>query len=374
MTPFTKSPSRRERRAQAVHERRRARRLEQDLASPLSLADAAASSLCGPQTISLSMIVRDENGPHLWRCIDSARPFITHWAVVDTGSVDGTQDAIREYLRDLPGKIVEREWVDDFAHSRNQAFELGRASGAAFALVIDADDYIAQRGVECPALPRLTADVTSFESFETGRRFGQRPTFVSLLAPIRWRGRVHEYLARNDGRHVSLLVDPAYTTQVTRDGAASKDAEAKRQRYLRALLECVTLDPGDTHSWECLRAHWTEEGDYPEARRCADHAVRSVPPENRHWRYRVGLNRVFTLPVQDGIAALEDLMRLCPERAEAPRVLARTLRGLGRTELAARLDAIADTKTIPQGAYGVDYECYRRGFELAFARDARASP
>ena len=87
-----------------ARERRHARdvislRREQDAEArpPLSRRspERVLMLLSGPQSICLSMIVRDE-AQVIRRCLDSVRPFIAHWAVVDTGSVDGTQEIIRE--------------------------------------------------------------------------------------------------------------------------------------------------------------------------------------------------------------------------------------------------------------------------------------
>src|ERR1043166_3017834 len=59
------------------------------------------------QTICLSMIVKNE-APVIRRCLDSVRPLIDAWTIVDTGSTDGTQDVVCDALRDLPGQLHER--------------------------------------------------------------------------------------------------------------------------------------------------------------------------------------------------------------------------------------------------------------------------
>ena len=43
------------------------------------------------QSIGLAMIVRNE-AHVINRCLDSVRPYVTHWAIVDTGSTDGTAE------------------------------------------------------------------------------------------------------------------------------------------------------------------------------------------------------------------------------------------------------------------------------------------
>ncbi len=58
------------------------------------------------QTVCLSMIVKNE-ATVIRRCMESVRPIIDYWIIVDTGSTDGTQDVIREHLKDLPGELGE---------------------------------------------------------------------------------------------------------------------------------------------------------------------------------------------------------------------------------------------------------------------------
>src|SRR5258708_39069818 len=89
------------------------------------------------QRICLNMIVKNE-APVIQRCLASVMPLIDTWVIVDTGSMDGTQQLIRETLAHLPGELHERPWVD-FAHNRSEALELARGFGE-YIFVIDADE------------------------------------------------------------------------------------------------------------------------------------------------------------------------------------------------------------------------------------------
>src|SRR3954470_18971390 len=101
-------------------------------------------------TVCLNMIVKDE-AHVIRRCLDSVRPLIDSWVIVDTGSTDGTQDVIREHLGDLPGTLMERPWVD-FAHNRTEALDYARGA-ADYTFVIDADEVLElDEGFELPLL------------------------------------------------------------------------------------------------------------------------------------------------------------------------------------------------------------------------------
>jgi glycosyltransferase involved in cell wall biosynthesis len=93
-------------------------------------------------TISLAMIVKNENTDHFRECLDSVSPHIDYWVVADNGSTDGTQDMVREYFEEkgIPGEVHDVEWVG-FGHNRTEALALcdGKAD---YALMIDADDRL----------------------------------------------------------------------------------------------------------------------------------------------------------------------------------------------------------------------------------------
>src|SRR5271155_988950 len=134
------------------------------------------------------MIVKNE-APVIRRCLDSVLPIIDHWVIVDTGSTDGTQDIIREHLKDLPGELHERPWRD-FAHNRSEALTLARPH-AAYSLIIDADDVL-----EIPAgfqVPELTADSYVLDIQDTTIRY-QRTQVVRNTRPWRYVGVLHEFL------------------------------------------------------------------------------------------------------------------------------------------------------------------------------------
>jgi glycosyltransferase involved in cell wall biosynthesis len=142
---------------------------------------------CG-QTICLSMIVKNE-AHVIERCLESVRPIIDHWVIVDTGSTDGTQDIIRRAMADLPGTLVERPWVD-FAYNRSEALKLARPN-ATYSLIIDADDeLIIPDGF---VLPELREASYTFTIIDGPFRY-TRQQLVDNARDWNYAGVLHEFL------------------------------------------------------------------------------------------------------------------------------------------------------------------------------------
>ena len=95
------------------------------------------------KTIGVCMIVKNE-AHVITRCLDSVRPLIDYVLVEDTGSTDGTQMLVREWMRrnDVPGLVIEEPWRN-FAYNRSHALEaLRKVEAVDYALIIDADDQL----------------------------------------------------------------------------------------------------------------------------------------------------------------------------------------------------------------------------------------
>lgn len=179
------------------------------------------------QRLCLNMIVKNE-APVIRRCIDSVRPIIDHWVIVDTGSTDGTQEIIRSHLRDVPGELHERPWKD-FAHNRSEALELARGK-ADYTLIIDADDTLEVPANTSP--PALNADSYMLEIRDSSIYY-RRIQIVRSALRWRYEGVLHEYLTCEHASPPVLL--PGIKMRRNHDGARRKDP----QTYLRdaAVLE-----------------------------------------------------------------------------------------------------------------------------------------
>jgi hypothetical protein len=167
------------------------------------------------------MIVKDEVSV-IERCLASVKPFIDSWVIVDTGSTDGTQELIRQYLADLPGALHERTWVD-FGRNRTQALELARGV-ADYILIMDADNlFCAPPGWQWPA---LSADAYELTLVSAGVHY-QQCLLVADRLPWRWVGVLHEYLT-SDAPHQRVALHGPWVDR-RHEGARSRDPDTYRK-------------------------------------------------------------------------------------------------------------------------------------------------
>ena len=308
-------------------------------------------------TLCLSMIVKNEAAV-IRRCLDSVRPLIDHWVIVDTGSSDGTQDIIRDALRDVAGELHERPWRD-FAHNRTEALDLARPR-ADYSLIIDADDEL-----EIPKnyrLPRLTADAYVLDIDHPPVRY-QRIQIVSNARPWRYVGVLHEFLTCA-GAGPSGRLPPVYRMHF--DGARRRDP----QTYARdaAVLENALATETDP----LLRARYT----FYLAQSCRD----SGDPGKalRLYRERAGLGQwqeevyVSLLeaarlmeslghPDEEVIHAYGQAARAAPRRAEALHGAARLCRERKRYEDGFRHAAAGIAIAMPKSGLFVEPWIYDWG-------------
>ncbi|WP_330338099.1 glycosyltransferase [Streptomyces sp. NBC_00557] len=210
-------------------------------------------------TVCLNMIVKDE-APVIRRCLESVRPLIDTWVIVDTGSTDGTQDIVRDVYRDVPGELYERSWKG-FDGSRTEAIELARAD-ADYLLFMDADDVM--EVAPGSRMPELTLDAYRL-NVRSGRYTYRRRALVSTRLPWRYVGVVHEYL--ECGAQYSLGNLEGATIVVVGGGGRSR-AKSPREKYLEdaeALQQGLVKEPDNSRYVFYLAQSWRSAGEFKKA-------------------------------------------------------------------------------------------------------------
>ncbi len=187
------------------------------------------------KTLCLNMIVKNESAV-ITRCLGSMKPIIDYWVIVDTGSTDGTQDIIRNYMKDIPGELHERPWKN-FAFNRTEALELAKGK-ADYLVFIDADEFF--RYDPNFSMPQLDKDLYYIMTEFGGTKYA-RALVVNNHIPWRWVGVLHEYLDSPQLKTRDTLL--GITNIVQTDGARSQDP----QKYHKdaALLEAALIEEPD---------------------------------------------------------------------------------------------------------------------------------
>lgn len=150
-------------------------------------------------SIALCMIVKNE-AHVIQRCLNSVLPLLDYVLIADTGSTDGTQEKIREFLTEhqLAGEVIDEVW-QDFAYNRSSALAKLRVhSDIDYVLMIDADEIL----IFSPGF-----NVKQFKSqlkhdlYDIETRYGEinylRPQLFSNHLPFYFKGVLHEYLECN---------------------------------------------------------------------------------------------------------------------------------------------------------------------------------
>lgn len=210
----------------------------------------------GHKTICVNMIVKNESKV-ITRCLATVKPIIDYWVIVDTGSTDGTQEIIKDFMKDIPGELHERPWKN-FGHNRTEAIELARGK-ADYVLVIDADETF--RYDPDFTLPDLDKDLYYITTEYGGTRYA-RIQLVNNHLNWRWVGVLHETLECPDIK-TRDTVKGMYNVVFT-DGARSTDP--KKYHKDAELLEKALIDePTNTRYMFYLAQSYRDAGEYEAA-------------------------------------------------------------------------------------------------------------
>ncbi len=279
------------------------------------------------------MIVRDEANV-IKRCLDSVKRHITHYAIVDTGSTDGTQDVIRRELAGLPGHVIDRPW-ENFAVGRQQALELAQASGATFLLTLDADEQLVWP--EGKPIPDLTDDLYTIRfRLPQGDSTWSRALLLRAGLPWRWKGAVHETLECEGHEAVPCMIENAYVVSHT-DGARGQRPKrrysvldylpgkptlppAKYRHDIVELRRQIAAEPKNPRAWFYLAQSYACNLEFDEAIAAYRHraTLGGDPEEIFYALYQVaGLLGMSDRPWTEAAAAYQAAYQFRPTRAES---------------------------------------------------------
>ena len=210
-------------------------------------------------SICLNMIVRNE-AEVIRRCLASVLPLIDCWLIVDTGSTDGTQAIIRDYLQDLPGELVERPWVD-FGHNRSEAIALA-GNAADYLFIIDADEVLEEADLLKERLKNRLAEQIDAYSLDVqhGASVYSRTCLISTRLEWRFIGVLHEYLDAGRQTTTMHLSGPRIVPHQDGGRGRGRTTVEKYADDAKILEKALASEPGNSRYAFYLAQSYRDSG------------------------------------------------------------------------------------------------------------------
>lgn len=305
--------------------------------------------------ICLNMIVKDESRV-LRRCLDSVRPWIDSWVIIDTGSTDGTQQLIVDYLSDLPGELVELPWAG-FGASRTAAVERASSRGG-YLLFIDADDILTTPNDF--SWPRLSADAYEFEIQYAELKY-RRVCLVNSDLPWRFVGVLHEYLECGQPFSKAFLEGPRI--QIVGGGARSLIPQAQKFSADAACLEAeMAKNPDNSRNQFYLAQSYRDAGALEKAIAAYDRRTTMGGFAEEVFCSQLAAARISAQLRHDSAVVIDRFLRAFesrPSRVEPLTYLLRYLRtSEPRWHFAYSMARTAIGIPIPNDVLFVETQCY----------------
>jgi glycosyltransferase involved in cell wall biosynthesis len=319
------------------------------------------------------MIVRDE-AHVIERCLRAARPLISTWCIVDTGSIDQTRTLISNALAGLPGKLVSLPWKG-FAESRNDALNLARGM-AEYTLFVDADDFIVQESRALAELSGIHHDVYYwFAHDETIRH--RRIGFVRSTIPCRWEGGIHESLVFDNARSLNVGYVERLSLRYTGEGRRGVAREASLNSDILALQGAIMRSDQPRDVFYLALTHLAKGNETEASALFLRRSTDSRGDEEERW-YADYQSAVLEDARDDsGVdASVDEHFARCirdrPHRADACLAFVERLRRSAKFEQAYELAAYAKRQSPLNDGILVDISAYtwRASDEMAIAAAA----
>ena len=183
------------------------------------------------KTIGVCLIAKNE-AHVIRRCLSSTLPLIDYFLIVDTGSKDGTQRVVKDFLgeRNACGAVIEEPW-DNFGYNRTFALrELRKVPWIDYALMIDADDQLVFEDRFDPAAFKLEMqhDLYDVQIRHRDTRYFRAQLCRNEL-PFRYRGVLHEYLEPPTEKCTRAVAHGFYV-ESGRVGARNRNPQEAKKR------------------------------------------------------------------------------------------------------------------------------------------------
>jgi len=282
------------------------------------------------------MIVKNETKV-IRRCLTSVLPLVDYVLVVDTGSTDGTQQMIRDFLakKKINGVVIDEPWRD-FAYNRSFALaRLREVKSVDYAMIIDADDTLElDVGFNPPAFKAQLKHDLYDVPVRHGSITHHRPQLFRNRLPFSYKGVVHEYLETPPGK-ISRETAKGFAIRASTSGARNENPR-KYQDDAAALERALAIETDAfliSRYTFYLAQSYRDGGEREKA--LANYLKRA---EQGYWVEEVyvslfeagNLMAALDRPFDEVVATFERASNLVPARAEALHAAAHYCRDKGK--------------------------------------------
>lgn len=310
--------------------------------------------------ISQCMIVRNEE-KNIRRALSWGKDRMWEQIVVDTGSTDRTVEIAEE----MGAKVFFFQWKDDFAAAKNYAIDQAKGDWIAF---LDADEYMTPDIAEKLQIAIEITDGKKMDGILTGlQNLNDQGEIFSCWSQvrvfrnhpdIRYRRRIHEYLASVSGRRLRI---EGMVSELSfyHTGYQEKQMEVKKRsrRNRKMILEELKEHPDDCEMMGYMGDDCYSHQEEEEAKAWYLKSVQAMPYPLEKIDLRSSLTftnllsimtddlieRRKTLSEQECQACLDEIYKiyekavtLLPEDADFDYVMGLFFAAVGQTEGGAR--------------------------------------
>jgi hypothetical protein len=271
--------------------------------------------------VCLVMMIRNE-ARSIRDVLQSIKPHVDQWLILDTGSTDGSQDIVREVMGDLPGKLVEEPFINvaqtkgwaefehiiDYGATRNRALDLAAQldDPAIFSFMNSGDEYLRDGAALREHLEqhRESSVDCHFIGLLLGEAIAPTPRVFRTGSAWKYVDELHEFPTHPDPAALTTGVPKAWVDHVVTDHESRYDGIW--ERHVPILRKRLEVNPNDeraliflAQSYEAVMPFFEPEERQALAAEALDLYCRrlALPTGNEVERCYVGMQMLDTARV-----------------------------------------------------------------------------
>ena len=304
-----------------------------------------------PFPVCLAMVVGNDSAV-LARCLESVRPYVSSFVILDAGSTDNTRSLASSMLSARKGRIFQLD--PDFSSDPVPSLYTTASESSEYVLFVHPDEVI--RSIYQPA--RGPAQDVLIVEVDYGRCSFMQPRLVrSGLAdlaahPFRAIGRIGGDLTVSTAHHIRLSKQPPRGSAVRFSPQGSWHMHLERlEPAARAPENCVEL-----------AIDYSRRGDLEGARRWLSSGLATCDDPETEWQlhYLLGLSRLDSGDKDGAIEELSVAFELDPDRLEPLHQLVQIKVSEGDLQSAIGLSRLALDLEIPPSKGYLERGVYER--------------